>query len=99
MIKFEDRVEIADDKITIYYKEYGSNNRNYGELFDFLGNFDIITASEIDSDVIVMAGEVFYFSILDEFTLKETSKVTLKKVCFLEEYISSELIEFLKWYY
>ena len=102
MKKFGDRVKVSKNKITIYYNGYGSKNRNYSELFDFLGDFDIITASEIDVDVIVRSGEVFYFSNLDEFTLKSTSKITLERVCLLENYIdknNKDHVEFLKWYY
>ena len=41
----KDSVKYENKVLTIQYKNYGKNGRNYGDLFDFLGDYDIITAS------------------------------------------------------
>ena len=102
MTTFGNRVKTSKNEIIIHYERYGSEHSNYGELFDFLGDYDIITASEIGQDVIIMSGEVFLFRFEDERKLQKTSTVTLKKICSLEEYIDKNNVddlEFLKWYY
>lgn len=95
------KVTFNENEILISYSNYGSEGRNYGELFDFLGDSDIITASEIGQDVVLMANSVYIFSIQDEFKLKRTGKISLSKECSLEDYIETynpEHISFLQWY-
>lgn len=96
-----EKVTVTKNNIHISYSNYGSEGRNYGELFDFLGDSDIITASEIGQDIILMANHVYSFSVQDEFKLKRTGKISLNKECSLEDYIemdNPEHLEFLQWY-
>lgn len=103
MTDFNDRVEVRDTQITIYYSGYyDSDDRCYSDLLDFLGDSDIITSPEIGQDVIVMSGEVYFFRHRDEIKLKNTSKVTLERFCSLEEYIDKNNqndLNFMEWYY
>lgn len=95
------KVTFTENEILISYSNYGSEGRNYGELFDFLGDSDIITAAEIGQDVVLMANKVYSFSVQDEFILKRTGKISLSKECNLEDYIESDNpdhISFLRWY-
>lgn len=95
------KLTFTKDEILISYSNYGSKGRNYGELFDFLGDSDIITASEIGQSVVLMANSVYFFSIQDEFVLKRTGKISLSKECSLEDYIETDNpdhISFLQWY-
>lgn len=102
MSQVDDIVVYNDKCLTITYKNYGDEERNYGELFDFLGDFDIVTGSEIGRDVIVMSGLIFYFTHQDEANLSRNGHVTLSEVCNLTDYIDKnnpEHISFLKWYF
>jgi hypothetical protein len=96
-----DSIEYKDDLLRINYADYGNENRNYDALFDFLGDFDIITASEIGNDVIIFDSDVFYFTKNDEQKLKENGFVLLQKVGFLANFINhddDEQKSFYKWY-
>lgn len=87
--------------LRINYENYGTYNRNYSELFDFLGDFDIITASEIGENVILFDSDVFYFTKNDEQKLKENGFVLLKKVSNIVDFIDFNDVEqetFYKWY-
>lgn len=87
--------------LRINYENYGTSNRNYSELFDFLGDFDIITASEIGENVILFDSDVFYFTKNDEQKLKENGFVLLKKVSNIVDFIDFNDVEqetFYKWY-
>ena len=96
-----DSIEYKDDLLRINYENYGDKNRNYDALFDLLGDFDIITASEIGDDVIIFDSDVFYFTKNDEQKLKENGFVILQKVDFLANFINhddKEQKSFYKWY-
>ena len=72
MINLEkDNALYENGVLSIIYSNYGKNNRNYGELFDFLSDYDIITASEIGDNVIVMSDIVFFFTEYDEIELSK----------------------------
>lgn len=97
----EDKVEFKDNILTIHYENYGQEERNYDSLFDFLGDNDIITASEIGQDVILMDDLVFFFTHNDESKLKENSSVELNVHSTLEAYIdlsNPKEKEFYSWY-
>ena len=97
----EDKVEFKDNILTIHYANYGQEERNYGELFDFLGDNDIITASEIGQGVILMNDLVFFFTHNDERKLKENSSIELNVHSTLEAYIDlsdPKEKEFYSWY-
>ena len=88
--------------LTINYPDYGTTDRNYGDLFDDLGDEDIITASEIGRDVIVADGEVYLFTMNDEGTLKREGTVTLEHISSLKDFIdpgNGNHTAFLKWYF
>ena len=94
-------VAFQKNEIHISYPNYGADGRNYGELFDFLADYDIITASEIGQDAILMSSNVYLFSIQDEFILRRTGQISLSKECSIEDYIDKDNPEhqsFLKWY-
>lgn len=96
-----DNIKYEDNQLIINYSNYGLENRNYGDLFDFLGDFDIVTASELGQDEIVMSGIVFRFTPQDEARLKQQGSVILTKELELTEYVNRENnnhIEFLTWY-
>ena len=96
-----DSVSYDDGVLTIRYEKYGSENRNYDSLFDFLGDFDIITASEIGEDIIIMSEEVFKFTKKDELSLGINGFVKLDRICCLEEYLDMEdesHVLFNEWY-
>ena len=96
-----DSIEYKDNLLRINYADYGFEGRNYDALFDFLGDFDIITASEIGQDVIIFDSDVFYFTNNDEKHLKENGFVILQKVSFVNDFIDHNDIEqlsFLNWY-
>lgn len=97
-----DKIEYRNNALTIHFRNYGDDGRNYGELFDFLGDFDIVTASEIGQDIIVMSDNVFQFTHSDECKLRRDSFVVLERECSLKEYIDkndSNHLNFLQWYY
>ncbi len=96
-----DSIEYKDNLLRINYADYGFEGRNYDALFDFLGDFDIITASEIGQDVILFDSDVFYFTKNDEQKLKENGFVLLKKVSNIVDFIDFNDVEqetFYKWY-
>lgn len=95
-------VKYKNGILTISYSNYGGENRNYCQLFDFLGDFDIITANELGQDVIVMSDIIFIFSSFDEGRLKRDGIVELEAMSTLQEFIDLENpdhYEFLEWYY
>ncbi len=86
-------------EITIIYPNYeSSDNRRRSDLFDFLGDEDIVIANEIHPDAIVMSGDVYFLSNEDEGVLHQTGEVTLSFHSTLEDYCDSN-DPFLKWYY
>ena len=96
-----DFVFYQNDTLKINYLNYGKKGRNYSELFDFLGNFDIITASEIGQDSILMDNDVFLFTSLHEVFLRNNSFVNVPKISSLKDFIdykNEDHIAFLKWY-
>ena len=97
----KDGVKYENNILNICYSNYGAENRNYDALFDFLGDFDIVTASELGNDVIIMSNEVFNFSHQDEQKLRKNTFVELEKISSLNEFIDNnneEHIDFMKWY-
>ena len=97
-----DLVLFQNGILTIFYPKYGTKDRNYDSLFDFLGDYDIITASEIGKDTIVMSESVFLFTNDDEQTLKNDGYVSLTLISDLKSYIDKDNenhINFLNWYY
>ncbi len=97
-----DKVKYENKTLEIHYDDYGNDGRNYGELFDFLGDYDVITASEIGQDVIVMNEIVFQFSHMDEGRLQKDKYVYLSEVSSLKDFIDFEDVQhvnFYKWYY
>lgn len=97
-----DKVKYKNRSLEIHYDGYGTDGRNYGELFDFLGDFDIVTASEIGQDVIIMSGIVFLFSPFDESRLRDKNYVQLPEVGSLNTFIdltNKDHIDFYNWYY
>ncbi|MCA0362692.1 MAG: hypothetical protein LCH67_01495 [Bacteroidetes bacterium] len=97
----KESVSYRNGILKITFPDYGKDGRNYGELFDFLGDFDIITASELGQDVIVMSDTVFMFTNSDEGQLARNSYIELGQVCFLKDFIepaNAVHTDFLKWY-
>lgn len=98
----KDNATFENGLLTISYPNYGNDGRNYCELFDFLGDFDIITANELGQDVIVMSEIVFMFSNFDEGRLAKDSCIELEAVSSLKEFAdptNQDHREFLEWYY
>ena len=87
-----------DGSITIHYQNYGEDGRNYGELFDFLGDSDIITASELGKDFVVCEGDIYLFTNSDERVLKEKGSVTIQKTGETTEDYEESNQEFYNWY-
>ena len=97
----KDSVKYENNILSIRYSNYGAENRNYDALFDFLGDCDIVTASELGNDVIVMSNEIFNFSHQDEQKLRKNAFVELEKISYLNEFIDNnnkEHIDFIHWY-
>ncbi|MEX0596147.1 MAG: hypothetical protein WD512_06565 [Candidatus Paceibacterota bacterium] len=69
-----------NDEITITYLNYGAENRNLGELFDWLGDVaDFIQINELYQFACSEdCGNIFDFTNEDENTLAKTGSVTLK---------------------
>lgn len=87
--------------LTIMYSHYMEEGRRYEDLFDWLGDNDIITASEIGEDCICMAGTVFRFTDADERVLMKNGIVSLQEAVPLEEYLDFQNEKhccFYKWY-
>jgi hypothetical protein len=98
----KDLVSYKDGTLSIQFAKYGQDGRNYCELFDFLGNYDIITANELGQDVIVMSEIVFMFSNFDEGRLKREYCIDLEAISTLKEFVDAENPahqDFLEWYY
>lgn len=98
----KDFVKYKDDTLCIYYSDYGIENRNYDCLFDFLGEYDIITASELEQDIIIMSNEVFLFTNQDEGMLARKGFVDLSRISSLKEFIdvkNDRHLNFVNWYY
>lgn len=98
----EDNIFYENCSLTITYPNYGKIGRNYGELFDYLGDYDIVNASEIGEDVVIMSEYVFLFTHNDEKLLSEKSIVTLKEVGKLNDFIelnNKTHLDFYNWYY
>lgn len=96
-----EKVTFTDGNLIIQYPGYGTEGRGYGELFDMLGDHDVITASEIGQDVVLMSGTVFRFTDADESTLEETGSVTLASECSLDEWLDLDEpahVDFKSWY-
>lgn len=92
----------ADDVLTIRYANYGNEDRNYDALFDYLGDFDIITASEIGEDIIISNEEVYKFTKKNELALSINGFVKLDRISCLEEYLDMENEShksFSEWFY
>lgn len=102
MIQVKDKVEFYDNYIIITYHNYGKEGRNYGELFDFLGNYDIITASELGKDIITVEYDIYLFRDEDESDLRENGAVRLNFLSHLKDYINPEKEnhrDFIRWFY
>lgn len=99
----KDSVFYKNGQLTIRYAYYGQyENRQYGDLFDWLGDFDIITASEIHRNYICMSEEVFVFSEDDEIHLEEYGEVKLNSIGFLDDILDLQNphhLDFNNWYY
>lgn len=94
----KEAVEINTGTIKITYENYGDEGRNYGELFDLLGGFDIVTASEIKENFIAYDGDIYIFSHRDEQRLADDGSVTIYIYGSVEDYKESDK-EFYNWYY
>jgi hypothetical protein len=97
----QDKIEFANNRLKIFFRDYGKIGRNYSELFDFLGDFDKVTASEIGANVIVMSGDIYFFTLKDESKLQKNSVVEIERQCLLEEFIdvsNQDHLDFFKWY-
>lgn len=89
------------NELTIIYPNYGSENRNRGELFDYLGDFDIIIANELHPDAIIMSGDLYLFSNSDEEILSRNGSITLGLYSTLDDFIDFEdndQVSFYNWY-
>lgn len=88
--------------ITIVYPNYGEEGRGYGELFDWLGEHDVVTASDVSSDLIVMSDFCYEFTHQDEAELETEGSVTLSYVGTIDEQVedadTEEAREYLEWY-
>lgn len=94
----KDLVEIGTGTIRIVYPNYGDDGRNYGDLFDWLSDADIITASELGENYVINCGDIYLFSHRDENELKEKGEVTLHIYGWLADYKESDK-NFYNWYY
>lgn len=98
MKNLKDSVEFEGNKITINYSNYGSDNKYYGDLFDWLSQFDIITASEIKEDCVIFSGKLLDFTHFDEMILAKKESVTLFIKEDLKNYKDKNR-DFYNWYY
>lgn len=94
-------VTYIDDEITIEYEAYGSEDRNLGELFDWLGDeMNFIQANELyqfacsDS-----CGNIFEFNNQDEMILAREGKVTIKATGKTVEDFKQENKDFYNWFW
>jgi hypothetical protein len=97
----KDKVVFETGILKITFPNYGKDDRNYGELFDFLGDFDIINANELGKDVILMSGVVFMFTNSDEGQLARKSYIELEQICSLKDFLepsNSVHTDFSNWY-
>lgn len=97
----KEAVYYKDGVLTIIYPNYMSINRKYGELFDWLGDMDIITASELGQDYICMDCIVFLFTDNDEYELMKNGKVSIKEIGALDtilDFSNKNHRDFYNWY-
>lgn len=76
----KDFFDYQDNKITITYPNYGSEGRNLGELFDWLGDIAHFTqANELYQFACLDdCGNIFEFTNSDEVKLSKEGKVVLE---------------------
>ena len=87
---------------TIIYPNYGTKNRNLGNLMDWLDNFDIVTASELGGLEIIYNKDVYKFGLAEEFNLARFGKISLRRLDKLDNYLDlscEEHVSFRNWYY
>lgn len=89
------------NELTIVFANYGTPDRNRSELFDWLGDYDIIMANELHPDAIIMSGDIYHLTDLDEARLAKEGGVTLRFLSTLDDYIDFEdenEASFYNWY-
>jgi len=92
-----------DKSIKINYSNYYKNDeRTYSDLFDFLSQFNVITASELGNDEIIYEGSIYFFSELDELILMNSGQIKLRYFAELNNYCNKTINahkDFLTWYF
>ena len=98
-----DTIECCSDGMIITYHGYRqSDDRQYPDLMDWLGDSDIVTASEIEEGCWFMGGSVYY---VGDNESEELYRVGMVKVPLIGElwdmidYSNQSHIEFIRWYY
>lgn len=85
-------------EITIQYPDYGTEGRNYGNLFGWLSDFDVVTGSELGDDIILLDGLIYFLTSQKEIELARTGKITLSNQGHINDY-RKDNPDFYNWYY
>ena len=72
------------------------NGEQYGEMWDLLGDFDIVQANEIKQDYLAFEGAVYELNDSDISKLSSTGGVVLEYLGTVEELADEN---FINWYY
>lgn len=88
------------DTITIQFDKYGSEGRNLGELFDWLGDMGIVQCNEIEQFYISDdCGNLFIFDNQDENVLAKKGIVELKATGKTVEDYKESHKDFYNWFF
>lgn len=87
--------------LEIIFKDYGQDHTTRSDLFDFLGDFDIIQANELHENAIVWGDSVFLFDNQLESELVKNGIVKIPKDSDLLDFIDLDIPNhrgFMVWY-
>lgn len=100
----ENDIIYKENELTIKYK-FNEDTNFFDELdtfLDWLGDWDIVTASELEKDSICATGYLYKFTEPEFDKLYYEGKVTLKKIAYLDDYVNMNKENergFFNWYY
>jgi len=78
-LKVDKFLTYHNDIIIIQYANYGEDNRNLGDLMDWLGELGFVQCNELYQGCVADdCGNLFEFSNSDEMVLAREGEVTLK---------------------
>lgn len=98
----ENEIKYQGDKLLIKYRfQKTSLNEDLNTFFDWLGDFDIVTAYELQDDFICSTGELYRLSQLEMTVLIEKGEIILEHIGSLTNHINmtnENERSFLNWY-